>query len=191
MFHRRHTDLPRPDISRALAIDGWMEAPELEWLASHAVIYGGVIIEVGCYIGRSTRVLAEQAYGTVYAVDIWPPHYQVSDPATVPIVARHPYPIVDFVENMRGLTNIFMFPCGLKELVIPYKADMIFIDGDHTFASVQSDICEAQKRLRPKGLLCGHDYDSRVWPDVTRAVRWAFGEDVHHVTGTGIWWVNV
>ena len=36
--------------------------------------------------------------------------------------------------------------------------DFVYIDGDHTFRHVVNDICEWIEKVRPGGILCGHDY---------------------------------
>lgn len=40
--------------------------------------------------------------------------------------------------------------------------DMIFIDGDHTYEAVKKDYHLWKPKVRPGGILCGHDYHSYV-----------------------------
>jgi len=47
-------------------------------------------------------------------------------------------------------------------------ADMIFIDGDHSYEGAKTDILTWRPLLKPGGLLCGHDSD---WPGVTQALE--------------------
>src|SRR5690606_21339656 len=49
---------------------GWMNDSGLKWLADHAAV-SQVFVEVGCFAGRSTTVLAQTCPGVVYAVDAW------------------------------------------------------------------------------------------------------------------------
>src|SRR3954470_12383000 len=58
------------DITRALAIDGFMEEQELVWLAQQAKIHK-CIVEIGSLLGRSTRALLDHTEGIVYAFDDW------------------------------------------------------------------------------------------------------------------------
>jgi hypothetical protein len=63
-------------------------------------------------------------------------------------------------------------------------ADMVFIDGDHKYASVITDILTYAPLVRPGGIICGHDYSSGC-RDVMNAVHEALGRP-HGVSGS-IW----
>jgi predicted O-methyltransferase YrrM len=54
------------NIARALATDGWMSEAELFWLATQAQQHRR-IVELGSFLGRSTRALADHTPGIVYA----------------------------------------------------------------------------------------------------------------------------
>ena len=84
-------------IEKALAIDGWMSPAELQWLAEQAIKHYR-IVEIGSHLGRSTRALADNTPGTVYAVDTWYGPMDIS----IPIWEREK--IYDqFLANMNGL----------------------------------------------------------------------------------------
>ena len=57
-------------LKKALKIPGWMSKPELQWLAKQAVA-SKTIIEAGSWQGRSTRAMADNTGGKVFAVDPW------------------------------------------------------------------------------------------------------------------------
>lgn len=48
--------------------------------------------------------------------------------------------------------------------------DFVFIDGDHSYEGCSGDIAAWTPKLRPGGLLGGHDY-AAPWPGVLRAVN--------------------
>lgn len=68
--------------------------------------------------------------------------------------------------------------------------DFVFIDADHSYAAVDTDIREWYPKVREGGWVGGHDYHPRKFPGVVKAVTRAFGaKSVHHLPGTiwGVW----
>jgi hypothetical protein len=56
-----------------------------------------------------------------------------------------------------------------------------FIDANHLYEGISADIKAWAPKVRPGGILAGHDYGMPDrWPDVTRAVDEAFGSRVEH-----------
>jgi len=51
--------------------------------------------------------------------------------------------------------------------------DLLFIDADHEFDSVYEDLCNWWPKLKPGGLLLGHDWQI---PSVEQAARLFFGD---------------
>ena len=156
------------NIEKAKQIDGWMSDSELHWLASMAQ-KSKVIIEVGCYHGRSTRALADNTSGIVHAVDPWDGIYHKDDNSVHFVLTDGDYDI--FLYNTRNLSNIIIHRGTLSDLIdTDIKADFIFIDGDHRYEGVKSDILNARKLLVKDGILAGHDYIYNEWPGVRKAV---------------------
>jgi predicted O-methyltransferase YrrM len=58
--------------------------------------------------------------------------------------------------------------------------DFVFLDADHNYEAVQADIAAWLPKVRPGGILCGHDYANEAYPlwGVARAVDEAFGPQV-------------
>ena len=61
--------------------------------------------------------------------------------------------------------------------------DMIFVDGDHSYAGVLHDSLLAFRFLRPGGMVCWHDYTFRFRYEVVRALDElrSKGYDIRHV----------
>lgn len=175
-------------INKAVLIDGWMSTKELLWLADRAKSHP-LIIEVGCYLGRSTRALGDNCLGTVYAIDPYsgPIYFDSGEE----FKNFGDVEMKQFLFNMEDLIDtmaVKYFRTTLKNFNILDKADFIFLDGDHKFESVMEDIDEAMKRLKSGGLLAGHDYTHTDWPGVRRAVDEVFPKvDLCE----SIWWVNL
>ena len=144
-------------LDRALAIPGWMWTIELVWLAIKATSHSR-IVEVGSFVGRSTRALADNTDGWVLSVDSFggpgAPRWQT------------------FRENMDGtpcscwIGDHSIIRVGVTDPLPPY--DMIFLDGGHTYDQVSRDLDTWMPHLAPGGLLCGHDFG--ISEGVSRAV---------------------
>lgn len=48
--------------------------------------------------------------------------------------------------------------------------DFVFIDADHTYEGAKRDIAAWLPKVRPGGMICGHDYNDK-WPTVKQAVQ--------------------
>lgn len=166
-----------------------MSDTELTWLAKQAM-HCSLIVEVGCFIGRSTRALVDHTEGVVIAVDSWDPvtwleQIDPVDPPAGRLARTYPQPFLTFIHHLRGCPNLLIHRGTLQEVQLPWMPDMVFLDGDHRYHAVRADILAAQRLLAPGGILCGHDYHSSIWPDVTRAVD-DFVGPVR--TCESIWW---
>lgn len=188
------------DLTAALAIDGWMRAAELRWLAEQAQSCG-TIVEVGSWKGRSTRALADHCPGTVYVVDDWclPPEAQ--DQTNHELLTRGPGAIIaewranlrDHLKAKRIVLIRGRSAATAKKVAkrIPDGgADLIFIDASHAEDAVTADILAYLPLVRPGGLLAGHDYGERAHPGVKAAVDAIFGARVQ-VGPHSIWSVRV
>jgi hypothetical protein len=150
------------NIERALATPDlrWPFKEELEWLAEQAVTRKK-IVEVGCYLGRSTIAMAANTQGTVHAIDDW---YGPRDSDTKD--EDRPGLLDQFMRNVEGLP-VVVHKCDHSSPPTISDCDMVFIDGSHEYAAVRRDILLWKSRLALGGLLCGHD---RNMPKVRRAL---------------------
>lgn len=51
------------------------------------------------------------------------------------------------------------------------SVDAVFVDADHSYDGVARDITAWLPKIKPGGVLCGHDFHSVHWPGVVRAVQ--------------------
>lgn len=168
------------NIEKAGAIDGWMSSEELTWLAEQATQHK-VIVELGSYKGRSTRVLGDHTPGIVIAIDDW---RGCGEGEETPEELYE-----QFEANLLDLI--------LTDKVIPKKQDhlsltaetipdMVFIDGDHSCSAVTQDIKNWYSVLKEGGLLCGHDSG---FEGVRQAIDEMFPKLYTLVKATTIWYV--
>jgi predicted O-methyltransferase YrrM len=157
-------------LDRAERIHGWMDRAELTWLSEQAAA-ARTIVEVGCWCGRSTSVLAEATPGTVWCVDPWT---GTQDAPDKPVKFDR---LRTFAKNLAGhiaTGRVQVLPARSRVAleVLQYLApfDFVFLDGDHAYDSIAPEIEAFRPLVRPGGVLAGHDYANDRWPDVTRAV---------------------
>jgi len=164
----------------AIDIPGWMSEHELDWLHRNAKDHH-YIIEIGSYLGRSTRALASGTPGFVVAIDDW------YGPRDMALERPDRNVFTSFMSNVEGLDvrPIRINYNDLFRMKLWFTPDMIFIDGDHRYASVLRDIRWSMSVMR-QGFLCGHDIDR---PDVKEAVMKSL--PAAKVVCGSIWAVNL
>jgi len=147
------------------------------------------ILELGSYLGSSTRVMADHTSGFVIACDSF------HGPEELVLTWKERQAIYDtFIANMGehiASGRVLPWKADHKTLDFtqapkPPKYDMVFIDGSHRHEDVLRDIQTALSVLEAGGTICGHDYDMGC-PGVVMAVNellqgFAVGEH------TRIWW---
>lgn len=160
------------DISRSLAVEGWLMESEAAYLAEMAS-KSFLVAEIGSWMGRSTCALAANVgEGTVFAVDTWK-----GSPEHVSNLAGKPegWLFSEFRRNTRGLP---VMPTPLPSLDAAFlfaktgiRFDLIFLDASHDYPNVKADILAWLPLLADGGIICGHDYDPPHWMGVKQAVE--------------------
>lgn len=181
-------------INHALTIQGWMSPTDLDVLYDLAMQYvhpgpGGYAVEVGCWKGESTYVLAsvcKEKNAVLYAVDTW---------AGVPQVDSYknkPDNIGSYIEAVQDPERFYQqFLANVAGLpVVPLRGDssvmhafvpdrgcaFCFLDGNHNSPWVDWDIAFYQDKVAIGGIISGHDHGNPEG-DVHWAVERAFGND--------------
>lgn len=163
-------------LADAQRVHGWMTDEELLYLGREAETRHRVV-EVGSYMGRSTRMLARTCPGIVWSVDNLKG-------------VRHGGRRLDemFRENLsaeikQGKVRVLREPS--EEAAKTFEdgtVDMVFIDADHDYPAPLRDLEAWWPKLRKGGLMCGHDYGMK---DVFRSLE-EFGRP-HELAADGIW----
>ncbi len=127
------------------------------------------IVEIGSWLGTgSTQVMIDfvrNRGGRLHCVDTWEGSPGVDNHAKI----ASTYDVYEtFRRNVRaaGGENV-VTAHRLTSIQAAAKwseatVDMVFIDADHRFASVQQDIAAWLPKLRPGGTMAGHDCECRV-----------------------------
>jgi len=139
-----------------------------------------VIFEIGTFIGRTTRLLAQNAGAQCRVVTLDLPRGAVAHDvgcefAETPEAAR--------IEQAEGDSSRFDFS--------PWRGrcDFVWVDGNHSYAFAEQDTRTALGLVRPGGWVGWHDYHpTSAWKGVTRAVRRHRAEfaRIRHIRGTTI-----
>ena len=151
-----------------------------------------IIIEVGTWNGSSAITMAKyaQEHGletTIICIDTWlgSPEHRIDEDYRVSLHLNHGFPRIYY----QFLANVIL--SGMQHCIVPLpqvslsacrwltqmglsdnfgKADLIYIDADHTFNSVYPEITEFWKLLAHGGVMFGDDYND-TWPGVKKAVN--------------------
>lgn len=136
------------------------DARRLAWLAAQ-IPAGGVIVEIGSFWGRSAGYMASAMPegATLFCVDRWPN-------------------MADMNKFRKNIARIW-----LSERVAPLRGDsvevsqtwdkpidLLYIDGNHTYAGVRNDFHSYAPFVKHGGLIAFHDYGAKSWPGVKHFV---------------------
>ncbi len=128
---------------------------------------GCTMAEIGCYAGEATEMFAKKA-SLVYAVDPWKDfvvpmtndqglddgkggHWMIMREAEMffdKMASRYP----DVIKKLKGTS------AEMAQFVSDGTLDAVYIDGDHTYEFVLSDIITWLPKIKSGGVICGHDY---------------------------------
>jgi len=127
-------------------IPGWMGFEDCEVLHKYASKVKGTIVEIGCYAGRSTTLLALSS--------------PKSEITTIDSMAMGNVE-GELMENIKGLRVDFIRKHSSEagaEWIQPI--DLLFIDGDHSFKQVMEDIELFVPCVRSGSYVLFHDYNT-------------------------------
>jgi hypothetical protein len=139
----------------------------LRSLALSAARDGCKILEIGSWCGDSSVVLgtvAREKGGQLYCVDWWRGNTGTN---LMEIAARVDVFSIFWqrvcsekldtaVVPIRGRSDV------VSEILRNHAFDLVFIDGDHRYESVLSDLRRYAPLVRTGGILCGHDCEGRI-----------------------------
>ena len=131
------------------------------------------MVEVGAWKGFTTHALLSTG-AKVIAVD----HFKgnASEKIFFDDMKKGKEDVFDeFIKNVGHFINLSVLKMDSLEaakLIKDESVDLVFLDGDHAYNSIMSDIVAWMPKVKPGGILCGHDilqngvpqalFDSRI-----------------------------
>ncbi len=197
-------------------IPGFFDFQEVYDLAVEEACDDEMLVEVGTYLGKSAAHMVERIRASskrlyFYVVDTW-------DPAIYARWWEHsndpprPWPVEELMG--KSLFDAFLYATekvGVSDGMVPMRMSsseaakrfndgsvrFAFLDADHQYGAVKADIEAWLPKVKPGGILAGHDYLDPLsdyhplvaWPGVTRAVNEAFGSRVEKRGERGNSWL--
>lgn len=160
-------------------------APYLSFIAWTLNIEVKTIVEIGVNKGESSKLfrnLFPEAH--LYLVDPWQLSQDYLLSAT-PISRRskHYEKAHEIVQQtFKGDAQVTILRMASIEALshTPDQLDLVFIDANHEYAHVKRDILSWLPKVRPGGILAGHDYAPEIpmFSGVKQAVDEIFGNKI-------------
>lgn len=168
---------------------GWFDYADFYSRVVEEANPGDWLIEVGVYHGLSLRHLAHHAKAADKGLTVVGIDWGRGSPEVPPTEAVHPDRVAELAScgNLASPMLSTLITAGVADdvllilapsvsaakLIPDGCAGMVFIDAEHTRDAVLADIKAYLPKVRPGGVIAGHDYF--VFPGVRQAVHDVFG----------------
>ena len=135
---------------------------------------GLVMCEIGVFKGEFSEILLNTNPKELHLIDPFEGPMYSGDKDGQNIVWTN------LSEDFERLTNKYKedsrvvlhkgYSQNVLETFVDSYFDLIYIDGDHTYQAVKSDLNTAKRKVTEGGLICGHDFTNISFPQVVQAV---------------------
>ena len=164
------------------AIDGWFDFQTFYRQIAEWIPDGGKWVEVGVYSGKSfsfgiIECLNRGKKVDFTAVDMFPEEW---------IYIGNKPPVREmFDKAMNPLEGHYNVIAGKSTEVARQfsdeSLDFVFVDAAHDYDNVKADIIAWLPKVKPGGIMAGHDYEVDYKNGVVKAVDEAFGNKVEMI----------
>lgn len=161
--------------------EDWFTYPEFYKLIVEKFPSGSHFVEIGCWKGKSSAFMAVEIANSgkkikFDCIDTWLGSEEHLDDDFIKNNTLYEL----FLNNMKPLNAFFtpikMLSIEASKMYKDNSLDFVFIDGDHSYDGVLSDIKHWEPKVKVGGIISGHDYNS--WESVTKAVDEYYKNDV-------------
>jgi len=155
----------------------------------------GIVVELGCWKGRSICSVAEvirERNLNVILVDTFK--------GTQTIEEKSYFKEAE-TEDIRQLLNDNLYAFGIRDYAtvledttnnvverIDGLIDFVFIDADHSYEAVKTDITNWLPKVKSGGMIAGHDFGR---PEVKRAISETIGQVEVDNSQSNIWFKRI
>ncbi len=128
----------------------------VEWLNELDFKVG---IEIGVAEGEYSEIICKaNPQMKVYGIDPWAPYKGYRDYTRTSTFSRMYDKTIDRMSRYPNYKIIKEFSIDGLKMFEDNSIDFVYIDGNHSEPFVSQDIREWYKKVRPGGILAGHDY---------------------------------
>ena len=155
-------------------------------------------IELGVMNGRNLHEMLRLNPGLqIWGVDCWcptPDYWRWPDDSHAMHERRSDAVFAQFPDRAHKVKG---FTTEVAHQFPDRSFDLVFIDADHSYEGCKADIEAYLPKVRPGGIIAGHDYNADhvkygdLFQAVIRAVDEAFGAENVTVDADHVWWVRV
>jgi hypothetical protein len=120
---------------------------------------GWLGVEIGVAQGHSALALLEHGVRFLWLVDPWAAYSAYPESNPTPGYYDGVYKeAMDRLSPHAGKHAHLRMASAEAAQYIPAPVDFVWIDGNHTYEFVRDDIEAYWPKIKPGGILCGHDY---------------------------------
>ena len=140
------------------------------------------IAEIGVFRGKNAKVLREMfPKAHLYLIDPWKltSHYLQSGSAvaTDQAIYDKAFKSVKILFSKDPQVTLLKKASHEAFKEVPDFIDLVFIDANHAYPVVKADILLWINKVRPGGIISGHNYGRKRLPGVQQAVHEIFGHN--------------
>jgi hypothetical protein len=135
---------------------------------------GMIMCEVGVFQGDFSKTLYHQSPLELHLIDIFSGYMCSGDKDGLNIKCTMMENEYDKLKKYFNKNNVFLHKGDGNEIMNKFPDeyfDFIYIDADHSYDSVLSNLNTALPKLKPFGILSGHDYNAQQFPGLVDAVN--------------------
>lgn len=153
-----------------LHVPTWTQPDEADLLWRLASVAPGEVVELGCFCGYATAVMAAAAESPVTTVDPFPVHWwrrwvNLADdlPCERTIeIAERAWSALGLTDRIRVIVAECETPQAAEQ--VPQEIGLLYVDADHEAEPLATQLAMYLPRIVPGGCVAYDDWTSDVWP---------------------------